>query len=326
MRTTAVAHPNIALLKYWGKQDAPGNLPATPSLSITLDSLTTTTTVAEADSDQFRLNGQVAADAKVLRTLANWRRDYPIPPLAISSRNNFPTAAGLASSASGFAALATAVDAHCGLGLTKAERSELARRGSASAARSIHGGFVTLAGPDWRAAQLLPGAAWPLRVVVAIAATGPKAVPSTEGMERSRTTSPYFDAWVASAAPDFAAMKQAVSTRDFTALADLAEASCLQMHALMFSSRPPLLYWTGATVECLRTIRELRAEGCQVFATVDAGPQVKAVCEPRDVERVDAALRRIGGVAETLQAGLGPGATASIQRAISANACCSLHS
>ena len=121
-------------------------------------------------------------------------------------------------------------------------------------------------------------------------------------------------------------MKQAVSTRDFTALADLAEASCLQMHALMFSSRPPLLYWTGATVECLRTIRELRAEGCQVFATVDAGPQVKAICEPRDAERVEAALRRIGGVAETLQAGLGPGATASIQRAISANACCSLHS
>ena len=109
MRTTAVAHPNIALLKYWGKQDAPGNLPATPSLSVTLDSLTTTTTVAEADSDQFRLNGQATADAKVLRTLANWRRDHPIPPLAISSRNNFPTAAGLASSASGFAALATAV-------------------------------------------------------------------------------------------------------------------------------------------------------------------------------------------------------------------------
>ena len=308
MGTTAVAHPNIALLKYWGKQDAPGNLPATPSLSITLDGLTTTTTVAEAGADRFSLNGQPAADAKVLRTLASWRRDQPIPPLAICSRNNFPTSAGLASSASGFAALATAVDAHCGLGLSKAEISELARRGSASAARSIHGGFVALAGPDWRAQQLLPSTAWPLRVVVAIVATEPKAVPSTAGMERSRTTSPYFDAWVASAALDFAAMQQAVSAKDFPALADLAEASCLKMHALMLSSRPPLLYWNGATVECLRTIRELRAKGCQAFATVDAGPQVKAVCEPKHAERVEAALRRIDGVAETLQVGLGPGA------------------
>lgn len=308
MRTTAVAHPNIALLKYWGKQDAPGNLPATPSLSITLDGLTATTTVAEADADRFRLNGRLAADDKVLRTLAGWRREHSIPPLAISSRNNFPTAAGLASSAAGFAALAAAVNAHCGLGLTEAEISALARRGSASAARSIHGGFVILEGPNWRAQQLLPSAAWPLRVVVAIVETGRKAVSSTEGMEHSKATSPYFAAWVASAAPDFAAMKQAVCARDFTALADLAEASCLKMHALMLSSRPPLLYWKGATMECLHTVRELRAEGCRVFATVDAGPQVKAICEPQDAERVEAALRRVGGVAKTLQVGLGRGA------------------
>lgn len=308
MQTKAVAHPNIALLKYWGKRNVPGNLPAVPSLSITLNNLATTTTVADADADRLCLNGREVTDGKVARTLAAWRRDHSIPPLAISTRNNFPTAAGLASSASGFAALATAVDAHCRLGLTKAQLSELARRGSASAARSIHGGFVTLAGPDWRAEQLLPGSAWPLCVVVAIVATGPKVVPSTEGMERSRTTSPYFDAWVASAAPDFAAMKEAVNARDFAALAGLAEASCLRMHALMLSSRPPLFYWCGATLECLRTIRDLREDGCQVFATVDAGPQVKAICAPQDRERVESALRRINGVTELLQAGLGTGA------------------
>ena len=308
MQTTAVAHPNIALLKYWGKQDAPGNLPATPSLSITLDSLTTTTTVAEADSDQFRLNGQVAADAKVLRTLASWRRHHPIPPLTITSHNNFPTAAGLASSASGFAALATAVDAHCGLDLTQAERSELARRGSASAARSIHGGFVILRGPDWQAQPLLPEAAWPLQVFVAITAAGPKAVSSTAGMERSRTSSPYFDAWVASAEVDFTAMRQAVCARDFNALADLAEASCLKMHALMLSSHPPLLYWNGVTVECLQVIRALREDGCQVFATVDAGPQVKAICKLDEAKRVEGALGQVAGVGRILRAGLGPGA------------------
>ena len=306
--TTALAHPNIALLKYWGKQDGPGNRPATPSLSITLDALTTTTTVEDADADAVRLDGQLVRDAKIERALADWRRDYPIGPLAISSRNNFPTAAGLASSASGFAALATAVDAHCGLGLGDGERSALARRGSGSAARSIHGGFVALAAPDWRGEPVLAPSAWPLAVVVAITAAEPKSVSSTAGMGRSKKTSPYFAAWAATADADFKAMKAAVAQQDFDALAELAEASCLKMHALMLSSRPPLIYWRGATVECLRAVRDLRTSGCRVFATVDAGPQVKAVCEPQDAERVEAALKEVPGVASTLRSSLGGGA------------------
>ena len=308
MRTTAIAHPNIALLKYWGKQDGPGNRPATPSLSITLDALTTTTTVEDADCDALWLNGAPARDGKIDGALADWRRDYAIGPLAISSRNNFPTAAGLASSASGFAALATAIDVHCGLRLNDGERSALARRGSGSAARSIHGGFVALAAPDWRGAQMLAPEAWPLSVVVAITACEPKAVSSTEGMRLARTTSPYFEAWTAAASADFEAMKAAVAKRDFHALAKLAEASCLKMHALMLSSQPPLIYWRGATVECLRLIGELRTGGCRVFATVDAGPQVKAVCAPQDARRVEAALKGVQGVVGTLRSGLGGGA------------------
>ena len=308
MPTTAIAHPNIALLKYWGKQEGQGNRPATPSLSITLDALTTTTTVEDADADALRLNGRPVGDAKIERTLADWRRDYAIAPLAISSSNDFPTAAGLASSASGFAALATAIDAHCGLRLSDGERSVLARRGSGSAARSIHGGFVELAAPEWRADQLLAPEAWPLAVVVAIIARERKAVSSTEGMRHSKTTSPYFEAWTATAGADFEAMKAAVAQRDFDRLAELAEASCLKMHALMLSSRPPLIYWRGATLDCLRAVRELRAGGCRAFATVDAGPQVKAVCEPEDAERVEAALSEVPGVVSTLRSGLGGGA------------------
>ena len=308
MPTTAIAHPNIALLKYWGKQDGPGNRPATPSLSITLDALATTTTVEDADADLLRLNGCAVRDAKIERALADWRQDYAIGRLAISSRNNFPTAAGLASSASGFAALATAIDAHCGLRLSDADRSALARRGSASAARSVHGGFVELTAPDWCGAQVLAPDAWPLAVVVAITASEPKAVSSTAGMRNSKTTSPYFAAWTATAGADFEAMKAAIADRDFDALAELAEASCLKMHALMLSSRPPLIYWRGATVECLRTIRELRAGGCRVFGTVDAGPQVKAVCEPQDAQRVEAALKKVPGVVSVLRSGLGGGA------------------
>ncbi len=306
--TTARAHPNIALLKYWGKQDAPGNLPAAPSLSITLDTLCTTTRVQDARTDSFSLNGAAVADARIGATLADWRRDHDIPPLAIDTRNSFPTAAGLASSASGFAALATAVDAHCGLGLSIGERSALARRGSASAARSMYGGFVTLTGPHWQASQLMGADVWPLAVIVAITSTTPKTVSSREGMAISRRSSPYFDAWVAATAGDFPTMRDTVLRRDFRRLAELSEASCLRMHGLMLSGDPALLYWNAGTMNCIRALRDLRESGCNVFFTVDAGPQVKAVCEAPDAQAVQDLLRTLPGVRETVTTGLGDGA------------------
>ena len=306
--TTAQAHPNVALLKYWGKQDGPGNYPAAPSLSITLDTLTTTTRVAEARADSISLNGDAIEDPGISAALADWRRDHEIPPLAIETRNSFPTAAGLASSASGFAALATAVDAHCLLGLTAGERAALARRGSASAARSVHGGFVTLTGPDWQPSPLMAPQAWPLKVVIAITSTTPKAVSSREGMAISRSSSPYFDAWIAATASDFPPMREAVLRRDFARLAELAEASCLRMHALMMSGDPALLYWNACTLSCIHALRGLREAGCNVFFTVDAGPQVKAVCEAQHAEAVRDLLSAQPGVRRTLVAGLGGGA------------------
>ena len=311
--TTAVAHPNIALLKYWGKQDAPGNLPATPSLSITLDALTTTTRVADSAGDSVTLNGAPVDDPRIARALVDWRREYDIPPLAITTENNFPTAAGLASSASGFAALATAIDAHCGLGLPPAHRSALARRGSASAARSMHGGFATLSEPDWRAEPLKESEHWPLKVVIAITSTERKTVSSQEGMTISKRTSPYFEAWVSSNTSAFAAMRDTVLTRNFGQLAELAEASCLGMHALMMSGQPGLLYWNAPTLDCIHTIRSLREAGHNVFFTVDAGPQVKAVCEAPHADAVRQALAKQAGVLETLVVGLGKGARVTTQ-------------
>lgn len=303
--TTARAHPNIALLKYWGKRDGPGNIPAAPSLSITLDTLVTTTTVRDARADSVSLNGAAVNDPRIGAALADWRRNHEIPPLAIATRNSFPTAAGLASSASGFAALATAVDTHCRLGLSSGERSVLARRGSASAARSLYGGFVTLAGPDWQAAQLAAAEAWPLQVVVAITSAAPKKVPSREGMAISRRSSPYFDAWVAATAADFSPMRDAVLRRDFARLAELSEASCLRMHGLMMSGHPPLLYWNAGTLDCIRALTGLREAGRSVFFTVDAGPQVKAVCEAGEARAVQDLLRAQPGVLDTVTAGLG---------------------
>jgi diphosphomevalonate decarboxylase len=312
VRVSAVAHahPNIALIKYWGKAPQPANVPAVPSLSITLDSLTTTTTIAESNTDVFLLNGRAADDPKVAACLANLRRRYDIPPLAVDSHNNFPTAAGLASSASGFAALVTAVDAAFDLRMTPAQRSELARQASASAARSVFGGFVTLQGPGWQGQPLLEAAAWPLRVVVAVTDAASKAVSSSGGMRQSAATSPYYPAWVESARHDFQSAVGAVDARDFAALAELAEHSCLKMHGLMLSTRPGLLYWNAATVACLHRIRALRAAGESVFFTVDAGPQVKAVCLPASEAVVKEALGTVPGVTRILAAGLGPGAWA----------------
>lgn len=307
MTTFASAHPNIALIKYWGKAPGPGNVPAAPSLSITLDSLATRTAVDHAAEDTFELNGRVTEDPKLAACLADLRSNYDVPPLAIRSTNNFPTAAGLASSASGFAALVTAVDAHCALGMDAATRSVFARRASGSAARSIFGGFVALEGPAWAAIPLLDAHTWPLRVVIAVTAAGPKQVASSAGMRRSMD-SPYYPAWVSSTHDDYHAARERVASRDFAGLAELAEYSCLKMHGLMLASRPGLLYWNGATLACLHRIRELRAAGVPVFFTVDAGPQVKAVCLPQASESVRAALAECPGVIEVLEAGLGGGA------------------
>ena len=307
---TAIAHPNIALVKYWGKQVGPGNLPATPSLSITVAGLTTTTRVAAARRDTIRINGRVRRDAKV-ETLRNAMRDaFDLPPLDIDTRNDFPTGAGLASSASGFAALVTAIDGEFDLGLSVAQRSTWARLGSASAARSIFGGFATLAerGDTWAGTALLAKDAWPLEVVIAVTDETPKPVSSSRGMERSRTTSPFYDAWCRSTGADFQTARRAVAARDFGALSAVAEHSCLKLHALTMSSRPPLLYWNQATMAGIETVRRLRDADTPVFYTVDAGPQLKAVCAPGHGDDVASVLAKSPGVLRIVRGRLGDGA------------------
>jgi len=306
--TTALAHPNIALVKYWGKQDKAGNMPATPNLSITLSELSTVTTISDNDRFQFQLNGEPVDDPKVSALIATMTESFNLPPLRIDSTNNFPTSAGLASSAAGFAALVTAVDAHCKLGMNAALRSEWARRGSASAARSMCSGFVALVPPDWQAQSLAAAEHWPLEVVVAITRQEAKDVSSTEGMERSRITSPFYNQWLRSAGDDYAEASMAIAQRDFEKLAAIAELSCLKMHSLMLTSRPTLSYWTPASVACMDRVRELRSQGEAVFFTVDAGPQIKAVCLPESRAAVAKALADVPGVLEILCSPLGEGA------------------
>lgn len=317
---TAIAHPNIALVKYWGKAEATRNLPAVGSLSLTLDTLSTVTRVRLDDTlreDRFHLDGgeNEAARRRVVRALDLFREALGAPFRAdVESRNTFPTAAGLASSASGFAALVVAVDAAAGTGLDRTALAELARRCSGSAPRSLYGGFVVLeladatSGEAPRLSQLAPPAAWPLEVVIAVTTRNAKEVGSSAGMERSAATSPFYPVWVESSGGDLAAARRAVELRDFQALAEVSEHNCLKMHAVMTSSRPPLLYWNATTLACVQRVRELRSAGVGVFFTIDAGPQVKAICLPGAGDKVASALSELAGVQTILRAGLGEGA------------------
>ncbi len=251
------------------------------------------------------LNGSGVVDHKVSAFLARLRERFALPPLHISSSNNFPTGAGLASSASGFAALVTAINGHAGLGLNSATISALAREGSASAARSLYGGFVGLSAPDWQAVSLAPAAHWPLRTVVAIVSDAAKAVSSSEGMEVSRRTSPFYGSWLEGGEADYAAAATAIEARDFAALTRVAELSCLKMHSVMLTSTPTLAYWREATLSCMDTVRKLRADGAEVFFTIDAGPQVKAVCLPQFSAAVAEALAGLPGVQRVLTCDMG---------------------
>ncbi len=314
MRATARAQPNIALIKYWGKSDVARNLPAVGSISITLDTLYTTMSVefdSAIDEDRLTVNGVVDAAmlprvSQCLDAVCGRGRQQA----SITSQCNFPIAAGLASSSSAFAALVVAADAAQGGSRDRAGLASLAGLASGSAARSLYGGFCELEneGGDIVVRSLRLGSEWPLKVVVAVTEAGPKAVGSTEAMEISRKTSPFYERWVEQQGDDLAAAREAILDRDFDRLTEVAEHNCLKMHSVMWASRPPMIYWNHVTLECMQVVRDLRAQGTQVFFTIDAGPQVKAVCSPEHEQLVADALSGVSGVKHIMVSGLGAGA------------------
>jgi len=314
MRAAAKAQPNIALIKYWGKRDSERNLPAVGSISITLADLQTTMCVEFDDalsSDTLTVNGASsdAMLARVSRCLDSVAGDSRARA-AVVSESNFPIAAGLASSASAFAALVVAADAAASTGNSRDQLASLAGQASGSAARSLFGGYVELenAGDDIRLSQLCTADDWPLAVVVAITASGPKAVSSTVAMETSRETSPFYDRWIAQQDADLDEARSAIADTDITRLGAVAEHNCLKMHSVMWGSRPPMVFWNGTTLACMEAVRDLQAAGTPVFFTIDAGPQLKAICEPSDAGAVREALERVDGVEQVTVTGLGGGA------------------
>lgn len=319
---SAVAHPNIALIKYWGKRNVQLNLPAAGSLSLTLDGLHTTTSVhfdPALDHDKIAINDEILSGSKHQRLsefLDLVRQRAGINHRAtVITKNDFPTSAGLASSASGFAALALAASKAANLDLDPTELSILARRGSGSAARSIHGGWVEMFpgkddpnGLDSYAVQLHDESHWDLNCLVAVCAQGPKKIGSTEAMMSTAETAPYYPAWIEDVPKTLVEAKLALASRDFSKLADVAEASCLRMHACAMAANPGILYWKGITVDLIHLVRQMRQEGTPVFFTIDAGPHIKAFCTAEAAPKVSETLAAVPGVQKILHATPGAGA------------------
>ena len=322
MKSTAKAPTNIALIKYWGKRDEELMLPANSSLSVTLDRFFTVTTVEfleDATKDEFYFNGELASETetkKVSRFLDIVRSLAGSSLYAtVHSQNHVPTAAGFASSASGYAALAAASAKAIGLPLEGSFLSRLARRGSGSACRSIYGGFVEWKkgelndGSDSYAVQILDEKGWDFTILSVVLENKRKKVLSREGMQRTVETSPFFQGWLNTVNTDLQLAKEAIRERDFEKLGTVAEKNALKMHATTLGADPPFLYWQPGTLEVMERVQELRLSGIPAFFTIDAGPNVKVLCLNEDEEAVVKELSALSSVKEIFSCHPGPGVT-----------------
>lgn len=285
---TAIAHTNIALIKYWGKRDATYILPYNNSLSLTLDRFYTETTAQVATKDTFVLDGYPVSGAALIKftNFLDILRQYgqTDQKLAIRSTNHVPTAAGLASSASGLAALTLAATKALNLDLTKPELSRLARRGSGSACRSIYGGFVEWQkGHDDSDSLAVPLATdeqttLDIAMIAVVVSNQAKKISSRQGMSNTVATSPFYPAFVKSCEADIKAMKQAISNNDLNQVGAIAEANALKMHATTLGADPPFSYFLPETLHVIQVVKTLRQNGYLCYFTMDAGPNIKVIC------------------------------------------------
>ncbi|MBU2520471.1 MAG: diphosphomevalonate decarboxylase [Nanoarchaeota archaeon] len=314
MKATAVANSNIALTKYWGKRDSKLMLPQNGSISMTLDGLNTTTTVEfnpTYENDIVILNDQELTDEKdvgeIIKHLDLIREMAGITErVKVVSKNNFPTAAGLASSASGFAALSFAASKAAGLDFDKKELSMLSRRGSGSASRSIEGGFVEWHrgeredGTDSFAEQIAPKDHWDFRMVTTIVSIEEKKVKSRAGMAQTLKTCPYYDKWLATVNEDINTVREGIKEKNFTKVGETAEFNSLKMHATMITTKPSIIYWNPATMEIMHAIQAWREEDLESYFTMDAGPNVKVMCMAKDADELKSRLEQLPGVKQAI--------------------------
>lgn len=312
--STAISHPNIAFIKYWGNRDNALRLPANGSISMNLGGLFTRTTVTfnSSQRDSLIINehsvtgkglDRVSSILDLVRGMANMNERAEV-----SSVNNFPAGAGIASSAAAFAALALASSRAAGLTLSEGQLSRLARRGSGSASRSIPSGFVEwqmgIGDNDSVAVSIAPPEHWPLVDCIAIVNASHKKTGSTEG-HAIAGTSPLQNARVADTPRRLDICRRAILQKDFEAFANIIELDSDIMHSVMMTSNPPLMYWQAATVGIFHAVREWRNKELPVGYTVDAGANVHVICLAEYAKEVENRLRELPGVSDVLVAGVG---------------------
>jgi diphosphomevalonate decarboxylase len=323
MKATATANANIALIKYWGKRDKKLMLPQNGSISMTCEGMKTDTTVEFSSSyqqDEFVLDGKSLTEGRefndVVAHLSLIREQAGITEKAkIVSNNSMPTAAGLASSASGFAALSVAGAHAAGLQLSSQEITMLSRRGSGSASRSTEEGFVEWFrgekedGSDSFGKTILKVSEWPeFRMLATIVSSAAKKVKSRAGMAQSVDNCPYYKGWLDTVNEDLEIVRKALHEKDFTLVGKTAEYNALKMHAVMMTTTPAIVYWMPATLEIMHAIMAWRAEGLESYYTMDAGPQVKVLCLEKDVAELTKRLQALSGVEKIIECKPGQGA------------------
>ena len=305
MKATATAPSNIAFIKYWGKKDEKLKLPENGSISMNLDNLTTTTTV-EFDSkykkDLIIINNKIDSKEsdRVIGQLNLVRKEANIFEKAkVVSNNNFPDGTGLSSSASGFAALTLAAVKAAGLNLNEKELSILARQGSGSACRSIPDGFV-----EWLdgstsdssyARSLYPQNYWKIVDVVAIVSQEKKDISSTAGQQLV-TTSPFFSARLSRIKEKISRFKKILKDKNFTELGELIEEEAIELHTIMLTSKPSLIYWLPETVKLMKEVKKWRSDGLEEYFTVNTGQDIHLIIEEKNTERLVKKLKNIGEI------------------------------
>ncbi|WP_423190493.1 diphosphomevalonate decarboxylase [Alkalibacterium sp. f15] len=311
------AHTNIALIKYWGKENEELIIPMNNSLSLTLDAFYTETRVIFDENlkvDELYLDNTIqdlAALEKVKTVLNIVREKAGITAKArVESYNHVPTAAGLASSASGLAALAGAASLAAGLDLSEKELSKLARRGSGSASRSIYGGFAEWQkGTDDDTSYAIPidDANWDIGMLFIVVNDKKKDVSSREGMRRTVKTSPFYQGWLDTLDADLSAIKEAIDQQNIHEVGAIAERNALKMHATTLGANPPFTYWSPDSLRAMESVRDLREQGYSVHFTMDAGPNVKLICKQSQLAEIKAYLLRDFSESQLIEARPGPG-------------------
>lgn len=302
-KTTARACANIALIKYWGKRDEELFLPTKSSLSVSLNELYTTTNVNihKGDSDIILVNNQNFSESKnIVQFLDFFRKQHSIQDkYFIDSHNTFPTAAGLASSASGFAALSMALNQLHQLNLSKKDLSILARHGSGSACRSIYDGFVLWNkgkkkdGSDSYAEQIFEQSHWPeFRLIVLLLNESEKSISSRKAMKLTMESSPIYQDWITRSEARIAPMIEAIKNKNIDSVGAIAETDALEMHECMRAASPSISYFLPETITTINLVKSLRSSGIPCYVTIDAGPNVKLMTLDPFVDIIMAAIEK----------------------------------